>query len=61
MGEQLIDAMANLREEETLRIVRELVEGGGQISESVAKYAGADAYREDAQRAVLLAKEWAGV
>jgi 5-methyltetrahydrofolate--homocysteine methyltransferase len=35
--------------------------GGGQINESVAKYAGADAYREDAQRAVLLAREWVGV
>ena len=34
--------------------------GGGQINDSVAKYAGADAYREDAQRAVILAKEWVG-
>jgi len=34
--------------------------GGGQINDGVAKYAGADAYREDAQKAVLLAKEWVG-
>jgi methanogenic corrinoid protein MtbC1 len=32
--------------------------GGGQISEEIRKYAGADAYGKDAMTAVSLAKEW---
>lgn len=34
--------------------------GGGQISEEIRKYAGADAYGPDAMAAVSLAKEWTG-
>ena len=34
--------------------------GGGQISEEIRKYAGADAYGPDAMAGVSLAKEWAG-
>jgi methanogenic corrinoid protein MtbC1 len=32
--------------------------GGGQVSEEVRKYAGADAYGKDAMAGVSLAKEW---
>jgi methanogenic corrinoid protein MtbC1 len=35
--------------------------GGGQITEAVRKYTGADAYGKDAMSAVSLAKEWAGI
>jgi len=35
--------------------------GGGQITEEVRKYAGADAYGKDAMDGVTLAKKWAGV
>jgi len=35
-----------------------LVIGGGQMSDEITKYTGADAYRPDAVTAVLLAKEW---
>ena len=35
--------------------------GGGQMSEEVRKYAGADAYGMDAMAGVSLAKEWAGI
>jgi len=35
--------------------------GGGQITEEVSKYAGADAYGKDAMAGVTLAKKWAGV
>jgi len=34
--------------------------GGGQISEEVRKYTGADAYGRDAMTGVTLAKKWAG-
>mgnify|MGYP000125130684 CR=1 FL=1 len=34
--------------------------GGGQISEDVRKYTGADAYGEDAMEGVSLAKKWIG-
>ena len=34
--------------------------GGGQVSEEIRKYAGADAYGTDAMAGVSLAKEWAG-
>ena len=33
--------------------------GGGQITEEVMKYAGADAYGRDAMTGVALAKKWA--
>jgi 5-methyltetrahydrofolate--homocysteine methyltransferase len=32
--------------------------GGGQIDEDIRKYAGADAYGQDAMTAVALAKGW---
>jgi methanogenic corrinoid protein MtbC1 len=35
--------------------------GGGQITEEVRKYTGADAYGKDAMAGVTLAKKWAGV
>jgi len=34
--------------------------GGGQISEEIRKYTGADAYGKDAMAGVTLAKKWAG-
>ncbi len=34
--------------------------GGGQITEEIKKYTGADAYGEDAMAAVALAKKWIG-
>ena len=34
--------------------------GGGQITEEVMKYTGADAYGKDAMAGVSLAKKWAG-
>ncbi|MEM2093605.1 MAG: corrinoid protein [Candidatus Bathyarchaeia archaeon] len=34
--------------------------GGGQITEEVRKYTGADAYGKDAMEAVALAKKWVG-
>jgi 5-methyltetrahydrofolate--homocysteine methyltransferase len=34
--------------------------GGGQISEEIKKYTGADAYGKDAMTGVTLAKKWAG-
>jgi methanogenic corrinoid protein MtbC1 len=35
--------------------------GGGQITEEVKEYTGADAYGKDAVAGVTLAKKWAGV
>jgi len=35
--------------------------GGGQISEEIRKYTGADAFGKDAMTGVTLAKKWAGV
>jgi len=34
--------------------------GGGQITEEVRKYTGADAYGKDAMAGVSLAKKWVG-
>ena len=34
--------------------------GGGQVSEEIRKYTGADAYGKDAMAGVSLAKKWAG-
>jgi len=54
---QTIEAIraANLRDKVKIMI------GGGQISEEVRKYTGADAYGLDAMAGVSLAKKWAGV
>jgi len=34
--------------------------GGGQITDEVMKYTGADAYGRDAMAGVSLAKKWTG-
>jgi methanogenic corrinoid protein MtbC1 len=54
---ETIDAMktAGLRDKVKVMI------GGGQMSEEVRKYTGADAYGKDAMAGVSLAKKWAGV
>jgi 5-methyltetrahydrofolate--homocysteine methyltransferase len=53
---QTIDAIkaAGLRDKVKVMI------GGGQISEEVRKYTGADAYGPDAMAGVSLAKKWSG-
>jgi methanogenic corrinoid protein MtbC1 len=43
-----------------LRDQVKIMVGGGQVSEQVRKYTGADAYGKDAMAGVSLAKEWAG-
>ena len=35
--------------------------GGGQMSEKIKEYSGADAYGKDAMAGVLLTKQWTGV
>ena len=54
---QTVDAIkaAGLRDKVKVMI------GGGQITEEVRKYTGADAYGKDAMTGVSLAKKWAGV
>ncbi len=54
---QTIDAMkaAGLRDKVKVMI------GGGQITEEVRKYTGADAYGKDAMAGVAFAKKWIGV
>ena len=54
---QTVDAIkaAGLRDKVNVMI------GGGQITEEVRKYTGADAYGKDAMAGVTLAKKWAGV
>jgi 5-methyltetrahydrofolate--homocysteine methyltransferase len=54
---QTVDAIeaAGLRDKAKVMI------GGGQITEEVRKYTGADAYGKDAMAGVTLAKKWAGV
>ena len=43
-----------------LRDKVKIVIGGGQISEEIKEYTGADAYGKDAMAGVSLAKEWVG-
>ena len=54
---QTVDAIkaAGLRDKVSVMI------GGGQITEEVKNYTGADAYGKDAMAGVTLAKKWAGV
>ena len=54
---QTVDAIkaAGLRDKVSIMI------GGGQITEEVRKYTGADAYGKDAMAGVTLAKKWAAV
>jgi 5-methyltetrahydrofolate--homocysteine methyltransferase len=35
--------------------------GGGQITDEIRKYTGADAYGQDAMTGVTLVKKWIGV
>jgi len=53
---QTVDAIkaAGLRDKVKVMI------GGGQMSDEVRKYTGADAYGEDAMAGVFLAKKWSG-
>jgi 5-methyltetrahydrofolate--homocysteine methyltransferase len=53
---QTVDAMnaAGLRDKVKVMI------GGGQITEEVRQYTGADAYGKDAMEGVSLARKWAG-
>jgi methanogenic corrinoid protein MtbC1 len=44
-----------------LRDKAKIMIGGGQITEEVRAYTGADAYGKDAMAGVSLAKKWAGV
>jgi methanogenic corrinoid protein MtbC1 len=34
--------------------------GGGQVTDKIREYTGADAYGDDAMEAVNLAKQWVG-
>jgi methanogenic corrinoid protein MtbC1 len=54
---QTIEAIkgAGLREKTRIMI------GGGQITDDVVKYTGADAYGKDAMAGVALARKWSGV
>lgn len=58
------DSMKQTMEAMKVAGVRDKVKvmiGGGQITEEVRKYTGADAYGKDAVEGVTLAKKWAGV
>lgn len=54
---ETVDAMkaAGIRDKVKVMI------GGGQITEDIMKYAGADAYGKDAMDAVKFSKQWMGV
>jgi methanogenic corrinoid protein MtbC1 len=54
---QIIQAI----EDAGLRDKVKVMIGGGQITEEIRKYAGADAYGKDAMAGVSLAKKWVGV
>jgi 5-methyltetrahydrofolate--homocysteine methyltransferase len=43
-----------------LRDEVKIVIGGGQVSEEISQYVGADAYGKDAMSGVSLAKKWVG-
>jgi 5-methyltetrahydrofolate--homocysteine methyltransferase len=43
-----------------LRDEVKIIIGGGQVSEEISKYAGADAYGKDAMSGVTLARKWVG-
>nr|NIV40684.1 methionine synthase [Anaerolineae bacterium] len=43
-----------------LRDQVKIVLGGGQVTDKIVEYAGADAYGDDAMTAVNLAKKWIG-
>lgn len=54
---ETVDAIVKAGLRDNLKIMI----GGGQMSEKVCKYAGADAYGKDALEGVALAKKWIGV
>jgi len=53
---QTIEAIKNAGLRDTVKIMI----GGGQITEEIKKYTGADAYGKDAMVGVSLAKKWSG-
>jgi methanogenic corrinoid protein MtbC1 len=53
---QTIEAMKNAGLRDKVKVMI----GGGQITEEVMKYTGADAYGRDAMAGVSLAKKWTG-
>lgn len=52
-----VEAMKKAGQRDSVKIMI----GGGQMSDEVRKYTGADAYGEDAMAGVSLAKKWVGV
>ena len=53
---QTIEALKNAGLRDKVKVMI----GGGQITEEIMKYAGADAYGKDAMAGVSLAKKWLG-
>ncbi|MGB9854314.1 MAG: cobalamin B12-binding domain-containing protein [Candidatus Bathyarchaeales archaeon] len=53
---QTVEAIKNAGLRDKVKIMI----GGGQITEEIRKYTGADAYGKDAMAAVALAKKWVG-
>ena len=53
---QTIEAMKDAGMRDNVKVMI----GGGQITEEVMKYTGADAYGKDAMTGVALAKKWSG-
>ena len=54
---QTIEAMKDAGLRDNIKIMI----GGGQITDEITKYTGADAYGKDAVAGVTLAKQWAGI
>jgi 5-methyltetrahydrofolate--homocysteine methyltransferase len=48
-------------EEAGLRNSVKIMIGGGQMSERVKEFVGADAFGKDAMEGVILAKKWIGI
>ena len=59
-AEKLYKERATRIKDAGLRDKVKVMIGGGQISEEIRKYAGADAYGKDAMAGVSLAKKWVG-
>ena len=53
---QTVEAIKNAGLRDTVKVMI----GGGQITEEIKKYTGADAYGKDAMVGVSLAKKWSG-
>ena len=54
---QTVDAMKDTGLRENVKVMI----GGGQITDEVVKYTGADAYGKDAMAGVTLTKKWMGI